>query len=270
MKTRFDDLVEKNTNSCNLCGKYFKTEERLFMHIGITHNKLEEILNALNTQDKGDTKDLNETALKLRNSSSEIVEEKGPDLHCQFCSEKINEVSDLIEHLKVHMRPMKSVEVVLQCAVEACTQTFDYHYHLNKKEKKVIKSEQFHHFEEHLRAKHTKTARKSCKICGKNFFSTMSLIYHIKQHKDKSKFYCTNCEHFIHSNNYEKHISISNCAKQNEAYSCEFCGKGFAHQINVVNHRKIHTNEKEFKCTLCLKSFHQKGNLETHKKKKHM
>ena len=86
---------------------------------------------------------------------------------------------------------------------------------------------------------------------------------------DKSRFYCNKCGHFIHSNNYEKHISISNCAKQNQAYGCEFCGKGFTHKDKMENHKKIHTNEKEFKCTLCLKSFHQKGNLETHQKKKH-
>merc|ERR1712179_328549 len=176
--------------------------------------------------------------------SSKIIEQQAPDLHCQFCSEKIEELSDLIEHVKVHIRPMKSVDVALQCAVVACSQTFDYIF---KKGKKIQKSEQLNHFEEHIRAKHTKSTKRSCKLCGKKFFSYK-------------------CEHFIHLDNYDKHISISNCAKQNGAYGCEFCGKGFAHKDKMETHRKIHTNEKEFKCTLCLKSFHQKGNLETHQK----
>ena len=119
-----------------------------------------------------------------------------------------------------------------------------------------------------MRSKHTKTTNINCEECGKKFFSLMSLHYHKKQHEDSSKFYCYKCEHFIHSNIYKKHVSISNCAR-NTAFRCMICGKGFAQKKNLQNHQITHTNDKKYECSLCSKRFHQKGNLNTHKKKKH-
>ena len=67
---------------------------------------------------------------------------------------------------------------------------------------------------------------------------------------------------------YEKHVSMSNCAK-NEMFKCQFCGKGFAGQSYLDCHQQIHSEVKKFKCMICQKCFHQKGNLKTHEKKIH-
>ena len=85
---------------------------------------------------------------------------------------------------------------------------------------------------------------------------------------DKSKFYCYKWEHFIHWNVYEKHVSNSNCAKS-DFHRCTLCGKGFSSPHYLDNHQKIHSNDKKYQCSFCTKSFHQKGNLQTHRKKKH-
>ena len=47
LKIMFGDFVDKRTKSCHICNKEFKTEKRVFMHIGIKHNKIEEIINTL-------------------------------------------------------------------------------------------------------------------------------------------------------------------------------------------------------------------------------
>ena len=59
----------------------------------------------------------------------------------------------------------------------------------------------------------------------------MGLAYHRKKHDDKSRFYCCKCDHFIHSNIYEEHVSISNCAK-NDAFICEEIRKKLSYLHN--------------------------------------
>jgi uncharacterized Zn-finger protein len=187
-------------------------------------------------------------------------------LHCQFCTEEILELSTLIEHLKVHLKPLLNKDVNIHCAVEECHQRFDYN--LISTNQKINKTCQLRHLEEHIRAKHTKTAIINCEECGKKFFSPMGLNYHRKQHMDKTKFYCYNCERFIHSNVYEKHVSKSNCVKS-DSYRCTMCGKGFSAQSYLDSHMQIHSDQKAYQCTFCPKRFHQKGNLKTHQEKKH-
>ena len=270
---RFGDKVNKETNSCNLCHKSFKTETKVFMHLGIKHKLIEEIIDIPkstfeNEENKKDYKDVTVTAIKSTNheSKSKKLEDQPIILHCQFCAEKYYELSDLVVHLKEHMLLLKPKDSVLHCAVSDCNARF--HNPGVSTKKQIIKSRQIRFLEDHIRSKHTKATHISCEECGKKCFSSMSLHYHIKQHEDKSKFYCYKCEHFIQTNIYKQHISFSNCAR-NDAFKCEICGKGFAGQSYLDSHKDIHRNEKKYKCSMCLRSFNQKGNLKTHNKRKH-
>ena len=264
LKIMFSDFVNKKTKSCNLCNKIFKTEKRVFMHIGIKHNKIEEIINTPKSKYLKDENDeeITVTAVKSKNTKQRrnIIEldEENLTLHCQFCNEKTSELSSLLEHLKEHVQVLKSKDVIVHCAVEECDQRFDYK--LISKKQNIYKQLQLTHLEEHIRAKHTKTTNINCNECAKQFFSPMGLKYHRRQHMDKSKFYCYKCEHFIHSTIYEKHRNNSNCAKS-DSYRCAICSKGFSMLSYLDNHQKIHSSVKKYQCTFCAKSFHQKGNL---------
>ena len=59
-----------------------------------------------------------------------------------------------------------------------------------------------------------------------------------------------------------------NSAKMVKTFRCkhEGCTKEFNKSWNLVYHARVHTNEKPFKCTHCLESFAQKGNLKRHMK----
>ena len=41
----------------------------------------------------------------------------------------------------------------------------------------------------------------------------------------------------------------------NKAYPCQYCGMSFAQNWLLKRHWKTHTGEKNFKCTICSRSF---------------
>lgn len=49
-------------------------------------------------------------------------------------------------------------------------------------------------------------------------------------------------------------------------HSCEFCGKKFRFQSNLVVHRRAHTGEKPYKCTVCEHACAQSSKLKRHMK----
>uniref|UniRef100_A0A8C2XHA7 BCL11 transcription factor B n=1 Tax=Cyclopterus lumpus TaxID=8103 RepID=A0A8C2XHA7_CYCLU len=53
---------------------------------------------------------------------------------------------------------------------------------------------------------------------------------------------------------------------QNKVKSCEFCGKTFKFQSNLVVHRRSHTGEKPYKCQLCDHACSQASKLKRHMK----
>ncbi|XP_072844487.2 uncharacterized protein LOC110091642 [Pogona vitticeps] len=47
-------------------------------------------------------------------------------------------------------------------------------------------------------------------------------------------------------------------------YKCQDCRKSFDHRSHFIRHKKIHTGEKPFQCSDCGKSFNRNSNLTTH------
>ena len=50
-------------------------------------------------------------------------------------------------------------------------------------------------------------------------------------------------------------------------YKCSFCSKGFKRREHLINHERVHTGEKPFKCELCDAAFGDPSNWRKHKKK---
>lgn len=130
--------------------------------------------------------------------------------------------------------------------------------------------------------------RFCCKICGKSFHHTMSLVNHVEVHgrdvcgvcgkrlKDEEAFrahlrmhnkgkvcgYCGKC--FGSYSSMEKHLRVHTGEKP---FKCSECGKSFNCHHNMVRHVRLHTGEKPHHCSICGKAFTRKTAVQAHMKR---
>ena len=212
-----------------------------------------------------DMEEATDVSLENIQDDGVVIESEMFILSCQFCEKVGFKENELLDHLKTHMKEFYREDIVLKCPSNGCQKTFDY---FNSFGRKLEKKRQLEVMEDHLRSKHTKISALSCDECGKGFYSKMSQRYHIKQHNDRSRFYCKVCDHFILKDLQDRHL-ISCEEKKNVTLNCSVCGKYFNTEGNLQIHKIIHSSKKPFNCDQCSKGFSQKGNLKTHKINKH-
>ncbi|XP_033934796.2 uncharacterized protein [Pseudochaenichthys georgianus] len=64
--------------------------------------------------------------------------------------------------------------------------------------------------------------------------------------------------------NKQDPVCDSRCSAGEKPFSCSVCERTFAQRGNVKKHMRIHTGEKPFSCSICKKHFAQRGNLKDH------
>lgn len=103
--------------------------------------------------------------------------------------------------------------------------------------------------------------------CGLIFRSAKKLAWHKEVHQRWPK-RCEFCqERFVHASNLVKHIRTKHndqYLKENEGNkSCPICFKVLL-KSSLVQHMRIHSGVRPFKCHMCNKSFRVKCNLDAH------
>lgn len=125
---------------------------------------------------------------------------------------------------------------------------------------------------------HIKELPYKCQTCGKSFRRKSSLRYHMNTHLDKKPFACEQCPKTFgmqRSLEHHKLVHLKGILPDDDPswkwadykkkkVECDICFKTL-NIYSLKDHKRIHANEKPFKCDVCNKSFRLKNNLRLHK-----
>ena len=134
-----------------------------------------------------------------------------------------------------------------------------------------------------------------CRFCSKNFRSKDGVDKHAKTaHKGNKMYQCDLCNETFklgaHVANHKKRFhgkgrkrgrknkkilasfaagGLQKCETSSPngnsiAYDCEFCGKSFSRETQLLGHKKIHKPKESFECQTCGKHFKNWNNLHRH------
>ncbi|XP_043937096.1 zinc finger protein 2-like isoform X2 [Protopterus annectens] len=171
--------------------------------------------------------------------SSQKVEVGEKPLKCANCRKGFSVISGL----SVHQGRCLEAEH-FKCS--ECRETFTNKAHLDRNQSIMGKTDFI------------------CKLCGKAFKLSQSLVNHLKAHKQVKSHKCANCgKNFRRPSELEVHWLVHT---QDSPFKCSDCEKGFTTKSHLSKHQKVHTDMLNFICSDCGKCFKSFSVLSAHKK----
>ncbi|XP_076274127.1 uncharacterized protein LOC143205021 [Rhynchophorus ferrugineus] len=114
----------------------------------------------------------------------------------------------------------------------------------------------------HINMKHMKLRPHICEYCGKGFSGRHALRTHVRQHTNEAPYHCNLCgERFKQRVSLRGHLKSRHSVEEENTVFCDTCGKGFASDVALDVHSRLHS---EIKCPWCTDTFADKNYLEQH------
>jgi len=279
--------LNENRFLCDFCSKVFSRAKDMIQHKKAVHLKIKP--HQCDHCDKAFP-----TLQELKNHK------KVPDLLCKYCPKMFKKPSELARHQQTHERPFPC-EICLNSFISQ--QKLDSHFktHTSDNVKKIRPRLPCHLCEKtfeknsdllrHIRM-HTGERPYKCDKCSKGFTQSNSLKIHKKTHeKEILNFDVANLQesymqrnivvnngltvpilvaenqnHIPLNSNDEQEGILNSNLPQNPLHPCHVCEKTFKKKSHLLNHIKIHTGERPYKCDECSKAFIESSKLQRHKK----
>ncbi|XP_055699887.1 uncharacterized protein LOC129799738 isoform X2 [Phlebotomus papatasi] len=167
---------------------------------------------------------------------------------CRLCDKQFSSRQSLMEHERMH-----TGETPIKCNM--CPRTF-------RRQSNLLQHKNNHHMKIRPRVKDY-----LCH-CGEVFHTKAKFLWHKETHEKIPKG-CPFCrERFIHRNSLSRHIRLAHAEKyielNKETVTCHICEKHYL-KTSIKTHMLIHTEQVNFECSICNKSFSTKWNLKMHK-----
>ncbi|XP_055707812.1 zinc finger protein 184-like [Phlebotomus papatasi] len=102
-----------------------------------------------------------------------------------------------------------------------------------------------------------------CNECGKSFAYRFVLERHKKAHNRVPDYVCEVCaKTFIGRSNYLDHKMRHHDIP--DPVTCPICGNKYKNHVSLRSHMELHTDQREHKCTQCMKIFTARAGLLAH------
>ncbi|XP_050100702.1 zinc finger and SCAN domain-containing protein 12-like [Anopheles aquasalis] len=102
-----------------------------------------------------------------------------------------------------------------------------------------------------------------CDKCFKRFIKEKHLAHHQERPFRKRRFVCVSCGLAYFTNTAMlRHEKL--CLGKEKKTPCTLCGKQFRGRISILNHMRIHQQDKVYPCTVCGKTFKSKWAVPIH------
>ena len=153
--------------------------------------------------------------------------------------------TDLINAAKSQLRGPPRYKIY---SCEICKQVFDTKYHVNR----------------HMMLSHEGADPFVCEVCSKVFAQKCDLTRHMNIHLNVKKHFCKVCNKSFKRADYLAKHEKEFCSVF-RPHKCEKCGRCYATEEELMEHKVTHEIRLAYKCDKCDDSFQEEADLLEHK-----